>query len=47
MDLKKVFLVINFQCHVSGLGPITPIGGSLLILGWVLLIFQWIKTKNN
>ncbi len=25
------------------LGPVTPIGGSLLIIAWILFIVQWIK----
>ncbi|MDG1912896.1 MAG: DUF423 domain-containing protein [Flavobacteriaceae bacterium] len=37
----------QFPFSVSGLGPITPIGGSLLILGWVLLTFQLIKKKDK
>lgn len=27
------------------LGPITPIGGLLMILGWVMLIIFFVKTK--
>ncbi len=29
------------------LGPITPIGGLLLILGWVCLTFYAIKSKHD
>ncbi|MCK0204201.1 DUF423 domain-containing protein [Ornithobacterium rhinotracheale] len=29
----------------SVLGPITPIGGILMILGWGILLFHFIKTK--
>lgn len=29
----------------SWLGPVTPIGGSLLILGWVILISKTFKEK--
>lgn len=29
------------------LGPITPIGGTLLIAGWALLIISLLKNKNN
>ena len=32
---------INF--NLSWLGPITPIGGCLLIFGWILILFQFIK----
>lgn len=30
---------------LSWLGPVTPIGGSLLILGWVILISKTFKEK--
>lgn len=29
------------------LGPITPLGGTLLIIGWSLFCFQSIQSKNN
>ena len=32
---------------VSFLGPITPIGGLLMITAWVLLFLQSIKSKSN
>ena len=28
-------------------GPITPIGGVLMIVGWLLLLFRIIKQKEN
>lgn len=30
----------------SFLGPVTPIGGSLLILGWALLIIKIVREKS-
>lgn len=32
---------------LSFLGPITPIGGGILILTWIYLIIQIAKTKNK
>jgi uncharacterized membrane protein YgdD (TMEM256/DUF423 family) len=32
---------------ISLLGPITPVGGGLLITAWVLLFFQFLKRKNK
>ena len=31
----------------SWLGPITPMGGSLLILGWVILLLKTFKEKSQ
>ena len=31
----------------SWLGPVTPIGGGLLIMGWALLIWKTYQNKNN
>lgn len=31
----------------SWMGPITPIGGSLLILGWGVLLWEALKYKSN
>lgn len=31
--------------NLKFLGPITPIGGLLMILSWTLLIFYFVKTK--
>jgi uncharacterized membrane protein YgdD (TMEM256/DUF423 family) len=28
-------------------GPLTPIGGLLMILGWILLLIKHLKTKGN
>ena len=40
-------LFLSFQSQIgfdlSWLGPITPIGGCLLIFGWILILFQFIK----
>ena len=33
--------------HVPLLGPITPIGGLLMIAGWIMLFLQRVKSKNN
>ena len=42
-------LVLSFQSIVninfSWLGPVTPIGGSLLIIGWILLFYSLIREK--
>lgn len=29
------------------LGPVTPIGGMLLISSWIVIIMQLVKSKNN
>ena len=31
----------------SWLGPVTPIGGSLLIMGWTILIWKTYQNKNH
>ena len=40
-------LLLSFQSQIdfnlSWLGPITPVGGCLLIFGWILILFQFIK----
>lgn len=28
-------------------GPLTPVGGLLMILGWILLLIKHLKTKGN
>lgn len=28
------------------LGPVTPIGGLLMIIGWVILLWKTVRTKN-
>ena len=42
-------LVLSFQpivnINFSWLGPVTPIGGSLLIIGWILLLYSLIREK--
>ena len=35
--------IINLK--ISWLGPITPIGGSFLIFGWILLLYRLIREK--
>ena len=32
--------------NLSWMGPLTPIGGGLLISGWVLLIWEFYNTKE-
>lgn len=32
---------------VGSLGPVTPLGGSLLILCWFILLWRFIKLKNK
>ena len=34
-----------FDC--SWLGPVTPIGGGLLIMGWALLLWKTYQNKNH
>ncbi len=34
-----------FNVSFKFLGPITPVGGLLMILGWIILIVQLIKNK--
>lgn len=36
-----------FGMNLKFLGPITPIGGLLMILSWTLLIFYFVKMKIN
>ena len=36
--------IINIK--VSWLGPVTPIGGSFLILGWMLLLYRFVREKH-
>ena len=35
-----------FESNFSFLWPLTPIGGSLLIVTWALFVIQFIKLKN-
>lgn len=35
------------EMKLSFLGPITPIGGMLLIIGWCIFIVQLIRQKND
>jgi uncharacterized membrane protein YgdD (TMEM256/DUF423 family) len=32
---------------VPSLGPVTPIGGLLMIAGWIMLFLQYTKSKKN
>lgn len=34
------------QLKFSFLGPITPLGGLLMIIGWIILIVQLIRSKK-
>lgn len=34
-----------WNLNLKFLGPITPLGGLLMIIGWALLIFSFVKTK--
>ena len=31
---------------LSFLGPLTPIGGSILIIGWIVLLVKFIRSKS-
>ena len=33
--------------NIAFLGPVTPVGGSLLILCWILLLWRFIKLKKK
>ncbi|HSP41090.1 MAG TPA: DUF423 domain-containing protein [Gillisia sp.] len=37
--------ITNF--NIGFLGPVTPLGGSLLILCWIILLWRCIKLKNK
>ena len=34
-----------WNTNLKFLGPITPIGGLLMIISWAMLIFYFVKTK--
>lgn len=34
-----------WNVNLKFLGPVTPLGGFFMIIGWALLIFYFIKTK--
>lgn len=38
LSLQKIFSI-----NLSFLGPITPVGGALLILGWTIIIYRILK----
>lgn len=42
-------LILSFQSisrsNLSRLGPLTPIGGLLLIGGWIILLYSFIREK--
>ncbi len=42
-------LTIGYVCDIKlkALGPITPIGGLLMIIGWVLCLFQLLRWRND
>ncbi|MGC6479358.1 MAG: DUF423 domain-containing protein [Flavobacteriaceae bacterium] len=33
--------------YLGWLGPVTPLGGSLIILAWIMILIQLIKTKRQ
>lgn len=43
------FLAIQniLGAKLSFLGPITPIGGSILIIAWIVLLVRFIQSKPN
>ena len=38
LSLQKIFSI-----NLSFLGPITPVGGALIILGWTIIIYRILK----
>ena len=40
LSLQKIFSI-----NLSFLGPITPVGGALLILGWTIIIYRILKKQ--
>ena len=46
----SIYLLCGFKANgiigLKGLGILTPIGGLILILGWILLIESVLKTKE-
>ena len=38
LSIQKIFSI-----NLSFLGPITPVGGALLILGWTIIIYRILK----
>lgn len=38
--------ILNIESMASVLGPITPMGGLLLISGWIILGFALLKSKS-
>lgn len=41
LSIQKIFSI-----NLSFLGPITPVGGALIILGWTIIIFRILKNKE-
>ncbi len=41
----SLYLLTTSNVNSKILGPITPLGGLFLMLGWVLLLFNFIKKK--
>ena len=35
------------KVNLKWLGPITPLGGVLLVFGWILLFYRFIRENNN
>lgn len=33
--------------QLSFLGPVTPIGGTLMIIGWIIILINAVKLKND
>ena len=48
-SLSIYFLAIQgiLGATLSFLGPITPIGGSVLIIAWIILLVKIIRSKSN
>lgn len=48
-SLSIYFLSIQniIGVKLSFLGPITPIGGSILIIGWIILLVKFIRSKST
>jgi uncharacterized membrane protein YgdD (TMEM256/DUF423 family) len=39
--------LLGFESIASVVGPITPVGGVLMILGWMLLGIQLLRSKSS
>jgi len=38
--------LLQIEAFTKVLGPITPIGGSLMILGWLIFLYRVIRSKS-